>query len=203
MQLAEAGVPIFGLNYKDNPSAAKRFLTSLGDPYPPSGRIKTGKVALDIGVYGVPETFLLDGEGRVVMRHVGPLDEAVLREIFALSSTAIERAEETMFSRSIDRIYGTIFRSTKKCRMMTVSSAMFAIIAGLSIIKTLVSLPVWSPPSTEDGEEKILMCKRAIEPRKGFWTLPAGFMEKGETVAQGAAREANEEACAEVDARTR
>ena len=49
-----------------------------------------------------------------------------------------------------------------------------------------------------DGVEKILMCKRAIEPRKGFWTLPAGFMEKGETVAQGAAREAKEEACAEV-----
>ena len=51
---------------------------------------------------------------------------------------------------------------------------------------------------TENGEEKILMCRRAIEPRKGFWTLPAGFMEKGETVAQGAAREAHEEACAEV-----
>ena len=50
----------------------------------------------------------------------------------------------------------------------------------------------------EDGDEKILMCKRAIEPRKGFWTLPAGFMEKGETVAEGAAREAHEEACAKV-----
>lgn len=50
----------------------------------------------------------------------------------------------------------------------------------------------------QDGVEKILMCKRDIEPRKGFWTLPAGFMEKGETVAQGAAREAQEEACADV-----
>lgn len=50
----------------------------------------------------------------------------------------------------------------------------------------------------EDGEDKILMCKRAIEPRKGFWTLPAGFMEQGETVAEGAAREAKEEACADV-----
>lgn len=48
-------------------------------------------------------------------------------------------------------------------------------------------------------EDKILMCKRAIEPRKGYWTLPAGFMEKGETVAQGAAREAHEEACAEIE----
>lgn len=50
----------------------------------------------------------------------------------------------------------------------------------------------------DDGVEKILMCKRNIEPRLGFWTLPAGFMEKGETVAQGAAREAKEEACAEI-----
>lgn len=48
-------------------------------------------------------------------------------------------------------------------------------------------------------EEKILMCRRAIEPRKGFWTLPAGFMEQRETTAQGAAREAMEEAGADVE----
>lgn len=48
-----------------------------------------------------------------------------------------------------------------------------------------------------DGE--ILLCKRAIEPRKGFWTLPAGFMELGESVEQGAAREAREEACADLE----
>jgi ADP-ribose pyrophosphatase YjhB (NUDIX family) len=51
----------------------------------------------------------------------------------------------------------------------------------------------------EDGVEKILMCRRAIEPRKGFWTLPAGFMEERETTAQGAAREAYEEAFAHVE----
>ncbi len=45
---------------------------------------------------------------------------------------------------------------------------------------------------------KILLCKRAIEPRYGFWTVPAGFMELGETIAQGAARETMEEACAKV-----
>jgi len=48
-----------------------------------------------------------------------------------------------------------------------------------------------------DGE--ILLCKRAIEPRYGFWTVPAGFMELGETIAEGAARETLEEACAEVE----
>lgn len=46
---------------------------------------------------------------------------------------------------------------------------------------------------------KILLCKRAIEPRHGFWTVPAGFMEIGETIAEGAARETMEEACADVE----
>lgn len=49
----------------------------------------------------------------------------------------------------------------------------------------------------KDG--KILLCKRAIEPRKGYWTLPAGFMELGETVEAAAAREAREEACASIE----
>ena len=49
-----------------------------------------------------------------------------------------------------------------------------------------------------ERDGKILLCKRAIEPRHGFWTVPAGFMELGETIAQGAARETLEEACAEV-----
>lgn len=49
-----------------------------------------------------------------------------------------------------------------------------------------------------ERDGKILLCKRAIEPRKGFWTVPAGFMELGESTAAGAARETLEEACAEV-----
>jgi len=52
-------------------------------------------------------------------------------------------------------------------------------------------VPLW--------QDRILLCKRAIEPRLGKWTLPAGFMENGETVADAAAREAQEEACATVD----
>src|SRR5689334_16458465 len=48
-------------------------------------------------------------------------------------------------------------------------------------------------------EDKILICRRAIEPRYGYWTLPAGFMENGETVEHGAAREAHEEALARVE----
>lgn len=51
-------------------------------------------------------------------------------------------------------------------------------------------------------DEKILLCRRAIDPRKGFWTLPAGFMELGESVEEGASREAREEACAELEIET-
>lgn len=50
-----------------------------------------------------------------------------------------------------------------------------------------------------ERDGKILLCKRAIEPRYGFWTAPAGFMELGESIADGAARETQEEACAEVE----
>lgn len=50
-----------------------------------------------------------------------------------------------------------------------------------------------------ESDGKILLCKRSIEPRYGFWTVPAGFMEIGETIAEGAARETLEEACAEIE----
>jgi ADP-ribose pyrophosphatase YjhB (NUDIX family) len=49
-----------------------------------------------------------------------------------------------------------------------------------------------------ERDGRILLCKRAIEPRSGYWTVPAGFMELGETLAEGAMRETREEACAEV-----
>ncbi len=56
------------------------------------------------------------------------------------------------------------------------------------------TVPVWG-----DGGEQVLLCKRNIEPRKGKWTLPAGFMEMGETTAEGAARETDEEAGASFE----
>jgi len=57
------------------------------------------------------------------------------------------------------------------------------------------SIPVWA----HEGQVKILLCKRAIEPRYGYWTLPAGFMENGETTAEAAARETFEEAGARIE----
>lgn len=62
------------------------------------------------------------------------------------------------------------------------------------------SVVTWRDPEdgAEDGEVRYLMCRRAIEPRKGFWTLPAGYLENGETTEAGARREAFEEACADI-----
>jgi len=57
------------------------------------------------------------------------------------------------------------------------------------------SIPTWS----RDGQVQVLLCKRAIEPRRGYWTLPAGFMENGETTSEAAARETLEEAGARVE----
>lgn len=57
------------------------------------------------------------------------------------------------------------------------------------------TIPVWE----QDGQLQILLCRRAIEPRYGYWTLPAGFMENGETTGQAAARETEEEAGANIE----
>lgn len=73
MALKESGVPIYAINYKDTRNAAKRFLNRLGNPYTKIGFDKRGAVALNLGVYGVPETFVIDGAGRVLKRLVGPL----------------------------------------------------------------------------------------------------------------------------------
>ncbi len=57
----------------------------------------------------------------------------------------------------------------------------------------------WRAPGTRLSEEKVLLCRRAIEPRDGYWTLPAGYLELGESTEQGAICEALEEACAEIE----
>ena len=66
---------IAGLNYKDAPENARRFLGSLGNPYSAVGVDQAGRTAIDWGVYGVPETFLVGKDGKIVFKHVGPLTE--------------------------------------------------------------------------------------------------------------------------------
>ena len=66
---------IAGLNYKDAPENARRFLGSLGNPYAAIGVDQAGRAAIDWGVYGVPETFLVGKDGKILFKHVGPLTE--------------------------------------------------------------------------------------------------------------------------------
>ena len=76
LRLAASGeAPIYGLNYKDEREDAIRWLDRLGDPYRRSGHDLDGKVGLDLGVYGVPETFVIDREGAIAHKHVGPIAE--------------------------------------------------------------------------------------------------------------------------------
>ena len=75
---AEAGVPIYGVNYKDEPAKALKFLSDLGDPYAAIGADAKGRMALDWGVYGVPETYVIDADGRIVLRFAGPITESVM-----------------------------------------------------------------------------------------------------------------------------
>ena len=74
MALAEAGtVPLYGINYKDTPADAERWLGRLGNPYRLMGADLDGRAAIEWGVYGVPETFVVDGAGRIRHRHIGVL----------------------------------------------------------------------------------------------------------------------------------
>jgi cytochrome c biogenesis protein CcmG/thiol:disulfide interchange protein DsbE len=73
MRLAEQGVPIYGINYKDRPEDARDWLAELGDPFRRIGMDRDGRVGIEWGVYGVPETFVVDRDGRIRHKHVGPL----------------------------------------------------------------------------------------------------------------------------------
>ena len=64
---------LLGINYKDKPENARRFLGRLGNPYVAVGTDPDGRKAIEWGVYGVPETFLVDGKGVIIFKHVGPL----------------------------------------------------------------------------------------------------------------------------------
>jgi cytochrome c biogenesis protein CcmG/thiol:disulfide interchange protein DsbE len=69
---SDGAVPIHGLNYKDAPGNAARWLNTLGDPYTRTGADLNGRVAIDWGVYGVPETFVVGKDGLIAYKHIGP-----------------------------------------------------------------------------------------------------------------------------------
>jgi cytochrome c biogenesis protein CcmG/thiol:disulfide interchange protein DsbE len=80
-QLAQQGVPIYGINYKDNDTDALRWLQELGNPYRFNIADREGTLGLDLGVYGAPETYLLDGDGVIRYRHVGVVDEKAWQSV--------------------------------------------------------------------------------------------------------------------------
>ncbi|WP_338548403.1 DsbE family thiol:disulfide interchange protein [Roseovarius phycicola] len=88
--LAEEGITIYGVNYKDNPGNAIGFLEELGDPYAGIGADTTGRMGLDWGLYGVPETYVINGQGEIVLRFAGPITERVMDSEIR---PAIERAK--------------------------------------------------------------------------------------------------------------
>jgi cytochrome c biogenesis protein CcmG/thiol:disulfide interchange protein DsbE len=75
----QPGVRLFGIDYKDDAASARRFLGRYGNPYSRVGADKSGRVAIDFGVYGVPETYVIAGDGKIAYRHVGPLTEATIK----------------------------------------------------------------------------------------------------------------------------
>jgi len=81
LMLAETGkVDIYGLNYKDDRAAAQQWLRKLGNPYVANAFDDTGRVGIDWGVYGAPETFIIDSKGIIRHKHIGPLSVDVINE---------------------------------------------------------------------------------------------------------------------------
>jgi cytochrome c biogenesis protein CcmG/thiol:disulfide interchange protein DsbE len=83
LELSESGtIPVYGLNWRDNGPEAQRWLQQLGDPYVDTAFDEDGRVGIDWGVYGAPETFLIGPDGTVLYRHLGPLNWDLWQERF-------------------------------------------------------------------------------------------------------------------------
>lgn len=78
LEIAASGVPLYGVNYKDEEENALGFLAELGNPYTAVGADVNGRMGLDWGLYGVPETYVIDAEGTIRLRFAGP----ITREIY-------------------------------------------------------------------------------------------------------------------------
>ncbi len=76
----EKVVPLYGLNYKDKPDDAQVWLDTLGDPYTRTGADISGRVSIDWGVYGVPETFVVDRNGIIAYKHIGAMNPKIFKE---------------------------------------------------------------------------------------------------------------------------
>ena len=77
----EENIRIIGVNYKDNPDKTKRWLKEMGNPYSKIAIDKDGSIAIDWGVYGIPETFVVNSDGLIKYRHVGPISKITYKKI--------------------------------------------------------------------------------------------------------------------------
>ena len=94
--IEQTGVRIFGVNYADDPDAARRFLFERGDPYVLNILDTEGRLAIDLGVYGAPETFVIDASGDIQYRHVGAVDARVWRDTLGPLIAALDGAESRL-----------------------------------------------------------------------------------------------------------
>ena len=77
----EKGIKVIGINYKDNPKKAIQWLKELGNPYTDIAVDKSGRIAIDWGVYGIPETFVVNSKGIIKYRHVGAITKKIYKKI--------------------------------------------------------------------------------------------------------------------------
>lgn len=80
MELARRGVEIYAINYRDTPEGAQRFLETRGSPFTELGLDPEGRTAIDFGMSGVPETYVVNNEGRIIYQHVGPISLESLQQ---------------------------------------------------------------------------------------------------------------------------
>ncbi len=92
-QLAKAGLPIYGINYKDDDNKALAWLKDLGDPYKINIVDAEGNLGLDLGVYGAPETYVVDAQGLIRYRHVGVVNEQVWLEVLQPIVSELQRRQ--------------------------------------------------------------------------------------------------------------
>ena len=93
LDLTDRGVPVYGLNYKDAPAAARRWLETLGNPYLRTGADADGSAAESLEFRGLPQTLVVDPSGRIAFVHVGAMTDADVRNIiFPLIKTLRDRA---------------------------------------------------------------------------------------------------------------
>ncbi len=80
MELAAQGVTVIGINYKDKPEAAQAFVDELGNPFIAIGQDQNGRAGIDYGITGVPETFVIGADGKILTNWASPLDQSIVEK---------------------------------------------------------------------------------------------------------------------------